>query len=53
MSETVLVDFQLINYGHPAYDVLYLLFLSADIGTKSIASVYSYKYGFVLLCRYL
>ena len=47
MSETVLVDFQLINYGHPAYDVLYLLFLSADIGTKSIASVYSYKYSFV------
>jgi len=30
VSETVLVDFQLINYGHPAYDVLYLLFLSSD-----------------------
>jgi Ecdysteroid kinase-like family len=26
----VLVDFQLINYGHPAYDILYLLYLSAD-----------------------
>jgi hypothetical protein len=29
-TEVVLVDFQLINYGHPAYDILYLLYLSAD-----------------------
>jgi len=30
VSETILVDFQLINYGHPAYDVMYLLYLSTD-----------------------
>ena len=30
VKDTVLVDFQLINYGHPAYDVLYLLYISAD-----------------------
>lgn len=29
-TDVVLVDFQLINYGHPAYDILYLLYLSAD-----------------------
>lgn len=29
-TDLVLVDFQLINYGHPAYDILYLLYLSAD-----------------------
>jgi len=27
---TILVDFQLINYGHPAYDLMYLLYLSTD-----------------------
>ncbi len=26
----MLVDFQLINYGHPAYDILYLLYVSGD-----------------------
>lgn len=31
VAEIVLVDFQLINYGHPAYDVLYLLYLSTDL----------------------
>ena len=30
VNGTILVDFQLINYGHPAYDVLYLLYLSTD-----------------------
>ena len=30
VNGTVLVDFQMINYGHPAYDVLYLLYISAD-----------------------
>jgi len=30
VEDTILVDFQLINYGHPAYDVLYLLYLSSD-----------------------
>lgn len=30
VNGTVLVDFQLINYGHPAYDILYLLYISAD-----------------------
>jgi len=30
VSETILVDFQLINYGHPAYDLMYLLYLSTD-----------------------
>ena len=29
---TMLIDFQLINYGHPAYDVLYLFYHSSDIG---------------------
>ena len=33
VEKTMLIDFQLINYGHPAYDVLYLLYLSSDIGT--------------------
>jgi len=28
--DTSLVDFQLINYGHPAYDLLYLLYISVD-----------------------
>lgn len=28
--DVILVDFQLINYGHPAYDILYLLYLSSD-----------------------
>jgi len=28
---TMLIDFQLINYGHPAYDVLYLFYHSSDI----------------------
>ena len=32
VDETVLVDFQLMNYGHPGYDILYLLFLSSDLG---------------------
>merc|ERR1719414_1842501 len=31
VSETILVDFQLINYGHPAYDVLYMLYISTDL----------------------
>merc|ERR1712059_67011 len=30
-AETILVDFQLINYGHPAYDVLYMLYISTDL----------------------
>jgi len=30
VNETILVDFQLINYGHPAYDLMYLLYLSTD-----------------------
>jgi len=30
VSDTVLVDFQLINYGHPAYDLLYILYISTD-----------------------
>ena len=30
VNGTVLVDFQLINYGHPAYDILYLLYISGD-----------------------
>jgi len=30
VAETILVDFQLINYGHPAYDLMYLLYLSTD-----------------------
>jgi len=30
VSGTILVDFQLINYGHPAYDLMYLLYLSTD-----------------------
>jgi len=31
VESTMLIDFQLINYGHPAYDVLYLLYISSDI----------------------
>jgi len=31
VQDIVLVDFQLINYGHPAYDILYLLYLSSDL----------------------
>lgn len=31
VAETILVDFQLINYGHPAYDVLYMLYISTDL----------------------
>ena len=30
VNGTVLVDFQLILYGNPLYDVLYLLYISAD-----------------------
>ena len=30
VNGAVLVDFQLINYGHPAYDILYLLYISSD-----------------------
>jgi len=30
VTGTILVDFQLINYGHPAYDIMYLLYLSTD-----------------------
>ena len=30
-AETILVDFQLINYGHPAYDVLYMMYISTDL----------------------
>jgi len=35
VNGTILVDFQLINYGHPAYDVLYLLYLSTDSQFRS------------------
>jgi len=35
VNGTVLVDFQMINYGHPAYDVLYLLYISADSQFRS------------------
>merc|ERR1712013_772071 len=31
VTDTILVDFQLINYGHPAYDVLYMLSISTDL----------------------
>jgi len=31
VAETILVDFQLINYGHPAYDVLYMFYISTDL----------------------
>lgn len=31
VTDTILVDFQLINYGHPAYDVLYMLYISTDL----------------------
>ena len=37
-QDIVLVDFQLINYGHPAYDILYLLYLSSDLGKSRIFS---------------
>ena len=37
---TMLIDFQLINYGHPAYDVLYLLYISSDIGIFDIFTRY-------------
>ena len=42
VDETVLVDFQLMNYGHPGYDILYLLFLSSDLGRIL------YKFSFTL-----
>lgn len=54
---TMLIDFQLINYGHPAYDVLYLLYISSDIEFRDAHmeaclehywktfSVYLEKYG--------
>jgi len=35
VNGTILVDFQLINYGHPAYDLLYLLYLSTDSQFRS------------------
>jgi len=31
VEKTIMVDFQLINFGHPAYDVLYMLFISTDL----------------------
>lgn len=31
VTDTVLVDFQLINYGHPGYDLLYILYISTDM----------------------
>merc|ERR1712059_132626 len=31
VADTVLVDFQLINYSHPGYDLLYLLYISTDM----------------------
>nr|ALS04370.1 juvenile hormone-inducible [Acartia pacifica] len=34
VESTMLIDFQLINYGHPAYDILYLLYLSSDAGFR-------------------
>ena len=49
MEDTILVDFQLINYGHPAYDVLYLLYLSSDQGTFTfhhcIYGILPFRYG--------
>jgi len=35
VNGTVLVDFQLILYGNPLYDVLYLLYISADSQFRS------------------
>jgi len=31
VAETVLVDFQLLSFGHPAYDVIYVMYLSLDL----------------------
>eukprot|EP00088_Acartia_fossae_P053655 TRINITY_DN6120_c0_g1_i4.p1 TRINITY_DN6120_c0_g1~~TRINITY_DN6120_c0_g1_i4.p1 ORF type:complete len:530 (-),score=152.55 TRINITY_DN6120_c0_g1_i4:450-2039(-) len=57
VEKTMLIDFQLINFGHPAYDVLYLLYLSSDIEFRdshmesclqhywSTFSTYLEKYG--------
>lgn len=36
VEDLVLVDFQLISYGHPAYDVLYLLYLSTDLEFRDL-----------------
>ena len=35
VNDTILVDFQLINYGHPAYDVLYMLYISTDLDFRN------------------
>jgi len=34
--DTVIVDFQLINYGHPAYDVLYMFYISTDLEFRDL-----------------
>lgn len=31
VSKSILVDFQMINFGHPAYDVLYMMYISTDM----------------------
>jgi len=31
VDDLILVDFQLLNFGHPAYDVIYVLYLSLDL----------------------
>jgi len=31
VAETVLVDFQCLSFGHPAFDVIYVMYLSLDL----------------------
>lgn len=44
VQSTMLIDFQLINYGHPAYDVLYLFYHSSDKGNNMQLIIFSLHY---------
>jgi aminoglycoside/choline kinase family phosphotransferase len=48
-TDVVLVDFQLINYGHPAYDILYLLYLSADTAFRDAHMQAAFHYVAIAL----
>ena len=35
VSKSILVDFQMINFGHTAYEVLYMLYISTDMELRN------------------
>lgn len=45
VEDLIIIDYQLINYGHPAYDLVYFIYLNTDLAFRDahLKDVLRYK----------